>query len=111
MIRLFMASSHSLKDFRFNTLADIYAREAYVIVPMPRFVWVCELYRLENYGQLLAFGEIVIDATSAPGRGHSVRSLILMHYPRVLVVRYPEQAEPEFDEMTALEKDGLSHKC
>lgn len=107
VIRLFMASSHSLKDFRAKTLEDFYVREAYAIVPMPRFVWVCELYQMSSYNDLMAFGEIVIDATSVPGRGHSVRSLILMHYPRVIGVRYPEQSELEFDEMIDLEEDEL----
>lgn len=107
VIRLFMASSRSLKNFRLNTIENIYAREAYVIVPMPRFVWVCELYRVEDYEELKAFGEIVIDATSAFGRGHSACSLILMHYPNVISIRYPEQTNPEFDEMIELENDGL----
>lgn len=105
--RLFMASSRSLKNFRSDTIENIYAKETYVIVPMPRFVWVCELYRVENYDELKAFGEIVIDATSAFGRGHSASSLILMHYPNVIGIRYPEQINPEFDEMVELENDGL----
>lgn len=107
IIRLFMASSNSLKEFRTETFTDTYAREAYAIVPMPRFVWVCEIYRECDYADLNAFGEIVIDATSVPGRGHSTRSLILMHYPNVLGIRYPEQLEAEFDEMVTLDQDGL----
>lgn len=107
VIRLFMASSRSLKCFRSETLKNFYARETYAIVPMPRFVWVCELYREKNYGDLKAFGEIIIDATSALGRGHSACSLILMHYPNVIGIRYPEQTNPEFDEMVELEEDNL----
>ena len=107
IIRLFMASSRSLKNFRSNTIKNVYAKEAYVIVPMPRFVWVCELYRESDYEELKAFGEIVIDATSAFGRGHSVCSLILMHYPKVIGIRYPEQTNPEIDEMVELEDDEL----
>ena len=48
VIRLFMASSRRLKYFRSKTLNNFYARETYAIVPMPRFVWVCELYREKN---------------------------------------------------------------
>ena len=102
-----MASSTSLKGFRTATLTDIYAREAYAIVPMPRFVWVCEIYRECDYNNLEAFGEIVIDATSVPGRGHNTRSLILMHYPNVLGVRLPEQSDTAFEEMITLDQDGL----
>lgn len=107
IIRLFMASSRSLKHFRSNTIRNIYAKEAYVLVPMPRFVWVCELYREKDYKDLKAFGEIVIDATSAFRRGHSICSLILMHYPKVIGIRYPEQTNPEIDEMIELENDDL----
>lgn len=107
IIRLFMASSKSFKSFRKRTLSNLGAREAYSIVPMPRFVWVCELYRKQEYlsGNLQAFGEIVIDATSAPNRGN--RSLIMMHYPKSIVVRYPQQTEACFDEIVKLEDDGL----
>lgn len=72
---------------------------------MPRFIWVCELYRVSDYDKLMAFGEIVIDATSAPNRGH--RSLILMHYPMVVAYRSPNQTEVGFDEMAELEYDQL----
>lgn len=106
IIRLFMASSHSLKEFRSKTLNNIYARETYAIVPMPRFVWICELYRVNDYDELMAFGEIVIDATSVPS-GHSYKSLIMMHYPKVIGIRYPEQSEPEFDDMITLDEDDL----
>ena len=107
IIRLFMASSNSLKEYRSQTLMDMFAREAYAMVPMPRFVWVCEIYRESDYDTLNAFAEIVIDATSVPGRGHNTRSLILMHYPHVLGIRFPEQAEAEFNEMLELDEDGL----
>lgn len=107
VIRLFMASSNSLKEYRSQTLMNMFAREAYAMVPMPRFVWVCEIYRESDYDDLNAFAEIVIDATSVPGRGHNTRSLILMHYPHVLGIRFPEQAEAEFNEMLELDEDGL----
>lgn len=107
IIRLFMASSNSLKEYRSQTLMDLFAREAYAMVPMPRFVWVCEIYRESDYDALNAFAEIVIDATSVPGRGHNTRSLILMHYPHVLGIRFPEQAEAEFHKMLEIDEDGL----
>lgn len=30
-----------------------------------------------------------------------------MHYPNVIGIRYPEQTNPEFDEMIELEEDDL----
>lgn len=107
IIRLFMASSHSLKDFRTKTLSDIYSREAYALVPMPRFVWVCEIYREEDYALLNAFGELVIDATSVAGRGNSTKSLIMVHYPGVLGVRDPEIAGAELEDMVELSNTDL----
>lgn len=105
IIRLFMASSRSYKDYRIHTLNDIYVKQLYTLIPMPRFIWVCELYRMNDYERLSAFGEVVIDATSAPNRGH--RSLIMMHYPKVIAYRHPDQAEVGFDYMAELEEDTL----
>lgn len=103
--RMFMASSRSFKAFRMSTLKGMDLKELYMLIPMPRFVWVCELYRVDDYDALQAFGEIVIDATSAPNRGH--RSLILMHYPSVIAYRMPEQADVGFDVMAELENHHL----
>lgn len=105
IIRMFMASSRSYKKFRMNTVKGTFIKQLYTLIPMPRFVWVCELYRMDDYDDLQAFGEVVIDATSAPNRGH--RSLILMHYPRVIAYRNPEQAEVGFDYKAELEEDEL----
>lgn len=105
IIRLFMASSKNYKDYRMHTMREAFVKQLYTLIPMPRFIWVCELYRLEDYDNLLAFGEVVIDATSAPNRGH--RSLILMHYPKVIAYRHPDQTEVGFDYMAELEEDAL----
>lgn len=105
IIRLFMASSKNYKDYRMHTMRESFVKQLYTLIPMPRFIWVCELYRLEDYNNLLAFGEVVIDATSAPNRGH--RSLILMHYPKVIAYRHPDQTKVGFDYMAELEEDAL----
>lgn len=105
VVRLFMASSTSYKEYRMHTMKDIYVKELYTLIPMPRFIWVCELYRLKDYDNLLAFGEIVIDATSARNRGH--RSLILMHYPNIIAYRHPDQSEVDFDYVADIKEDEL----
>ena len=105
IIRMFMASSRSFKKFRMNTLKGTFVKQLYTLIPMPRFIWVCELYRMDDYENLLSFGEVVIDATSAPNRGH--RSLILMHYPKMIAYRNPNQTEVGFDEMAELMTDDL----
>ena len=59
IIRLFLTSSYELKEFRINTLHNLSAQETYALVPMPRFVYVCELYREEEYNDLMTeFEEI-----------------------------------------------------
>lgn len=107
IIRLFMTSCSSFKSFRKKTLSSIWVREVYTVIPMPRFVWVCELYRRQDYfaDRPQAFGEIVIDATSGANRGR--RCLIMAHYPKVILVRNPQQAESGFDEIVKLKSDAL----
>lgn len=105
IIRLFMASSRSYKNYRMHSMRELFVKQLYTLIPMPRFIWVCELYRLNDYETLSAFGEVVIDATSAPNRGH--RSLILMHYPKVIAYRHPDQTEEGFEYMAELEEDAL----
>lgn len=104
VIRLFMASSHNLKTFRTKTMLDINVKKVYATLPMPRFVWVCELYRISDYNSLNAFGEIIIDATSAYSRG--ARSVILIHYLDNMLIRSPDQKSIEF-EILSLESQNL----
>lgn len=103
VVRMFLSSSHSLKKFRTETLDSVYAKEIYTSIPMPRFVWVCEMYRVSDYENGLAFGEIVIDATSAANRLQ--RSLILMHYIGSMVIRFPDEKEAVFDEEAIITDD------
>lgn len=100
IIRIFMASSRSFKKYRLKTLPDMDAKMVYSLMRLPRFIWVCELYKEEDYGSLNAFGEIVIDATSASNRGH--KSLLMMHYPDVIACRFPETEISGFEEQVNL---------
>ena len=103
VIRLFMASSHNLKIFRTKTMIDIDIQKVYATLPMPRFVWVCELYRVSDYDSLNAFGEIIIDATSAYNRG--ARSVILIHYLNNMLIRSPDKKSIEFEMLSIESKD------
>ena len=102
VIRFFMASSASFKRFRIETLVGLAERVTYASIPMPRFVWVCELYRKEEYlrfvggedvkescspDDLGAFAEIVIDATASARS--MLGGLLLMHYPGKIAYREP----------------------
>ena len=107
IIRLFMASSSGLKSFRIASQANHFIAKNYALIPMPRFVWVCELYRVSDYEELKAFGEIVLDATSVPGNGQETDSLILARYPKKIAYRMPEDAEIVFDENVEVLEDDL----
>jgi len=87
ILRLFLTSCRSYKAFRTATkiqnkypdmLKDL--QEQYAQLPMPRFVWVCEIYDgLGDYNSCKAFGELVIDATNLASN-QAVSSLLLAVY-------------------------------
>ncbi|MDO5148812.1 MAG: hypothetical protein Q4D76_05400 [Oscillospiraceae bacterium] len=107
VFRMFMASSKSLKKFRVEKYEDVDLKYYYSSIPMPRFIWVCELYREEEYfnnnESKMAFSEYIIDATSAPSRGP--KSLILMKFPKYLTYRLPDQNDIEMSEWREIETD------
>lgn len=85
IIRLFMCSSRNYKQRRIInfTFENREARERYINLLLPRFIWVCEIYNKESYCEGKAIGEIVIDATASPYDG--VKSVLLLHYPHYIL--------------------------
>lgn len=98
IIRLFLASSRSFKKERVKSFGEqsIELQAYYAKVRMPQFVWVCEIYTLEGYERKKAFGEMVLDGTSASKKG--IRNIILLNYPTGLYARNPDQPEREIDD-------------
>ena len=96
IVKLFMASSTSLKEFRRQTINHICAQKAYAIMLMPRFVWVCELYTKKGYEEQNAFGEIIMDATSVSSQKEYIRNLIMVNYLGTILVRFPDQRDLNF---------------
>lgn len=93
VVRLFLASSRTYKHFRMmqsgGQLPEY--REIYGKIPLPRFVWVAELFTKEAYetgGK--AIGEIVLDATATTK--NDVKSVIMLNYPGVISIRSPDQS-------------------
>jgi hypothetical protein len=70
--RIFLSSSNTFKNFKVRKIAvrGSSKREKedaliYPIIPFPKFIWVCELYKsFDDYSNAKAFGEIVIDSSS-----------------------------------------------
>lgn len=98
IIRLFLASSRSFKKERVKRFSklSIELQVYYAKVRMPQFVWVCEMYTLDGYERKKAFGEMILDGTSASKKG--IRNIILLNYPSGLYARNPDQPEREIDE-------------
>lgn len=107
VIRIFMASSRSFKRYRISKAKNIDTRVFYSQIAMPRFIWVCELFRLVDYGNLQAFGEVVVDATSAMRSGANNRSLIMMRYPNIITFREPEQSGTLFEQQFEINEGNL----
>lgn len=90
IIRLFMASGRGLKRDRIENFGqkNEQVREYYINTPLPRFVWVCELYLTEDYPNK-CIGEIIIDATAASNAKSG--SVIILHYPNHILFKLPKE--------------------
>lgn len=97
IVRVFLASS---RHFRQARVADMEktskASELYLNVPLPKFVWVCELFTAEGYckDHPEAIGELVLDATSSK---NDVNSVIIRHYFNYISVCDYEDSSMLFD--------------
>ncbi len=81
IMRLFLASSRNFKHDRLMSFnIDDFCRKIYSIIPLPQFVWVCELYDKQHYINAEPIGEIVLDATSAANT-MPFDSVIMINYP------------------------------
>lgn len=90
LVRIFLAPSHKLKTRRaieFKNEDIIDAAHFYSEMPMPKFVWVCELFTINSLKEGKCIGEIVLDATST--MRDAERSIILVHYPNLFAGHYP----------------------
>lgn len=78
--RIYLTSSKSYKAFRRKEENHIPfdLHKNYVELPMPKFIWVCELSVSQYYPQKQVIGEIIFDATA----NHWDRlSFLAIHYP------------------------------
>ena len=79
VIRIFLTTARNYKSSRFESDDDIQVKKLYVNLPLPKFVWVCEISTLELYKQNRAIGEVVLDATASKS-GKKFDELILVRY-------------------------------
>lgn len=101
--RVFLASSKTFKAERVHRIHDAVQASVYACLPMPHFVWVCELYlRDEFFGRSqakaddssvegsYAFAEIVMDATISQPTGE-LAGVILYNFPSIIATRRPDE--------------------
>lgn len=95
VIRIFLTTSRNYKASRFQTLEKSY--KITDRIPMPKFLWICEISTEEQYRNGKACAEIVLDATASKRDGSE----------SIILLRYPEKfAYKNFDDsLQKLEKD------
>ena len=107
VVRLFLASSRSYKNHMVESYASCESSLSayYANLRMPKFVWVCEVYKVNGYltNERMAFAELILDATSVSKKG--IRNLIHINYPKQLFARNPDQPEKDLLEESFLEVD------
>ena len=77
VLRIFLTTSRNYKSSRFESLEHSY--KIIDSLPMPKFVWICEISTLDLYRQNKIIGEIVLDPTSSKNEGF--KQIILIRYP------------------------------
>lgn len=82
VFRLFLASSRHYKEERISCCKDNpELKRIYREVPLPNFIWVCELYTKQNKNECHEiYGEIIIDATTTDSDTDSCLLTILPNH-------------------------------
>lgn len=94
-MRLFLASSRRYKATRsrsYYNSGDLLRSTLVSSVVLPHFLWVCELYLVEDGTAQLrnhAFAEIVVDATYGKNRG-SDTAVVFWNFPERVAYRDPD---------------------
>lgn len=83
VIRIFLTTSRNYKSSRFESLKQSF--KIIDSIPMPKFVWICEISTLSLYRQNKIIGEIILDPTSSKNDGF--KQIILIRYPNKLAFK------------------------
>ena len=78
VIRIFLTTSRNYKESRFHTLTKSY--QLLDNIPLPKFIWVCEISTKTQYSNSKISAEIVLDATAS--KNDKFDQLILLRYPK-----------------------------
>jgi len=84
VLRLFLTTGKSFKKYLGSRkMGNSVVEEAYRNLPLPHFMWVCEISDTDAYSRHEIYGEILWDATR---NAHEPNGWIALHYPEVLIV-------------------------
>jgi hypothetical protein len=78
VISIFLSTARNYKASRFESVDNSVAKRLYINIPLPKFVWVCEISTLNEYKNNKIIGEIVLDATAS--KYDKLESTILIRY-------------------------------
>lgn len=104
ILRLFLTTSRHYKKFKSINSPNQFMGNVYTRLPMPKFIWVAELSLKSLYEESKVFGEIIIDATAS--RSSCLNSLVLLHYPKRLGYRNPDEPLTNIFNMLSLDNDN-----
>jgi hypothetical protein len=81
---LFLTTGKSFKKhLAVRQMGQPIVEEAYRNLPLPHFLWICEISNTDAYSKHEVYGEILWDATR---NAHEPNGWIALHYPEVLIV-------------------------
>jgi hypothetical protein len=84
LLRLFLTTARSFKKrLTGRGMGNALVEQAYRNLPLPHFVWVCEISHMGDYLRHMVHGEILWDATR---NASEPDGWIALHYPEVFVV-------------------------
>ncbi len=97
VLRLFLTTGKSFKQhLGTRQMGNPTVEEVYRNLPLPHFLWVCEISTVDAFSRHEAYGEILWDATR---NEREPNGWIALHYPEILVVDsgYAFNREQEFE--------------
>jgi hypothetical protein len=83
VVRIFLTTSRAYRCFWRKNPIPNELDQLYRQLPMPKFIWVCELSTRSLYPQQKILGEIVWDATA---NHNDPFPFLIIHYPQALIV-------------------------
>jgi len=84
LTRLFLTGSHSFKRFLLKKSGIQEELKKYLVsLLLPKFIWVCEIYKVEEYQQEQCCGLLIIDATGSK----SISSILWYNVSNEWIIR------------------------